>query len=43
LKRLGVNVVNYYEPEDERAEWNDANYDPFICDVVAWLEEMKTG
>jgi hypothetical protein len=41
--RLGVKVVNYYDSADERAEWNDADYDPFICDVVAWSEELKTG
>jgi len=40
LGKLDIAVNIFYDKADYRADWDDEDYDPFVINVVCWLERL---
>ncbi|KAF2822988.1 hypothetical protein CC86DRAFT_74534 [Ophiobolus disseminans] len=40
IEELGVDVNVCYDELDYRTEWGDSDYDPFVCEIVSFLEDL---
>jgi hypothetical protein len=38
---MSISVSIWWHPGDYRPEWEDADCDPFIVDIVAFLESLE--
>jgi hypothetical protein len=38
---MGIDHAVHWHVEDFEDDWMDDDYDPFICDIVLGLEELK--
>jgi hypothetical protein len=41
LFEVGIVVWVLWDPDDDREDWHDPNYDPFICEIIEFLAGLS--